>query len=319
MVVKFLGKCLLLLLIVYALFEATIFFSPFKESDLETDFAAAIIDKQEILKNTPSPKIVLIGGSSVSYGIDSKLMSDSLGVPVINMSYQYFLGSDFLFNQILESLHEGDKVIASFEYIVSKDGDKKEQLKAATYYPKAKDWIFFQTPTEYISAYLRTRISFFKRVFQSIYDGRNFKPTVADKTSTFFRGAIDSRGDLVSHLNNDPEKFDECLTTKDTAYYEVINSVKEYSSRLKDKSVTVYFSFPSYEENSFANDTLVIKSIYEKFKTFPEINLLDSPSQNVFPNAYFQDMCYHLNAVGREKRTLELIKNYKNFKKADAI
>jgi hypothetical protein len=56
MVVKIIGKCILLHAIVFLIVEGTIFFSPFKEKDLETDFAA-IIGKQQILKSTPSPKI----------------------------------------------------------------------------------------------------------------------------------------------------------------------------------------------------------------------------------------------------------------------
>lgn len=125
MVGKLLLKLLMLALLVSLIIELTIRFSPFKEKDLATDFAAAIIDKQKILREAPSPKVVVIGGSSVAYGIDTELMTDSLGLPVVNMSYQFFLGSDFLFQQILESLRPGDKVIASFEYIVTKHGDKK--------------------------------------------------------------------------------------------------------------------------------------------------------------------------------------------------
>lgn len=319
MIAKLLGKCLLLLAIVIAIVEATIYFSPFKEKDLQTDFVAAIIDKQEILKNTPSPKIVLIGGSSVSYGIDSKLMSDSLGIPVINMSYQYFLGSEFLFRQVMESLNAGDKVIASFEYIVTKSGDRKEQLKAATYYPKAKDWIEFESIDEHISAFLRTRIAFFRNIVLRSYVRTSFEPAVADKTNTFFRKAIDKNGDLISHLNNDLTKFENCTTASDTSYFEVIKNISERTATLKKNAVDVYFSFPSYEVNSFKNDSALIASIYEKFKVFPNINRLDAPAELAYPNAFFQDMCYHLNAEGRKKRTLQLIENYKNFKRENAI
>jgi hypothetical protein len=319
MVVKIIGKCTLLLAIVFLIVEATIFFSPFKEKDLETDFAAAIIDKQQILNATPSPKIVLIGGSSVAYGIDSQLMQDSLGIPVINMSFQYFLGSDFLFQQLLGSLNKGDKIISSFEYIVTKQGDKKEQLKAASYFPKAYDWIVFETPDEYISAWLRTHIGFFRNIILRLYDQTPFNPIVEDKTNTFFRGAINKNGDLVSHLNNNPVAFADCNTKKDSVYYPVISNINYYTNTLKKNDIDVYFTFPPYEENSFRNDKRLVDSLVVEFNKYPNINLLDSPYDNIYPNSFFQDMCYHLNAKGRKERTLKLIKDLKNTLAANAL
>lgn len=341
MVLKIIGKCILLVLIVFLIVEATIFLSPFKEKDLETDFAAAIIDKQQILKSTPSPKIILIGGSSVIYGIDSKLMQDSLGIPVVNMSFQYFLGSDFLFRQLLSSLNKGDKVISSFEYIVTKEGDKKEQRRAAYYYPPANDWINFDSESQggvsnfatmsgddligfeavsqRIGSFLRLRIDLLRKIILRLYDGADFNPTVEDKTNTFFRGAINQNGDLVSHLNNNPTQFSDCNTKKDTVYYSVISNINHYTQFLGKKGIDVYFTFPPYEENSFQNDKLLIDSLVVQFRKYPKINLLDSPYDQHYPNAYFQDMCYHLNAKGRKLRTLKLINDFKNTVAANAL
>src|SRR5512133_2221049 len=38
----------------------------------------------KLLENTPSPRIILVGGSNVSFGLDAELMQRTLGVPVIN-------------------------------------------------------------------------------------------------------------------------------------------------------------------------------------------------------------------------------------------
>ncbi len=319
MVGKLLIKLLFLILFVSLIVELTIRFSPFKEKDLATDFAAAMIDKQKILRQTPSPKVVVIGGSSVAYGIDTELMTDSLGLPVINMSYQFFLGSDFLFQQILESLKPGDKVIASFEYIVTKHGDKKEQFRAANYFPKAIDWINFdykilkiEILPQYISAWLRLRIDIFRKIILRLYDRKPYNPSVEDTESTFFRGALNKNGDLVSHLNNSPVAFPMCNTTKDSAFYPVIENVSYYTKILKEKGIEVFYTFPPYEESSFQSDKPLVDSIVVQFEKYPNITLLDSPYGQKYPNRFFQDMCYHLNAVGRRERTLQLIQDFKN-------
>lgn len=312
MIKQLLFKILLLAIIAVLIVELTIRFSPFREKDLATDFAAAMIDKQDLLQRTNSPKVIVIGGSSVAYGVDTQLMSDSLGLPVLNMSYQYFLGSDFLFRQVAESLNKGDKVIASFEYMVTKEGDKKEQLRAASYYPKAIEWIEFETIPQYISSWLRFRIDLFRKVILRLYDRTPFNPTVDDTESTFFRGAINSHGDLVSHLNNDPLQFAMCNTTKDSAFYPVIENVSHYTNLLRKKGVEVYYTFPPYEESSFASDKPLVDTLINQFSKYPNIILLDSPYDNKYPNSYFQDMCYHLNAVGRRERTINLVQDFKN-------
>lgn len=312
MIKQLLFKVLFLVIIVVLIVELTIRFSPFLEKDLETDFAAAIIDKQEILRSTKSPKVVVIGGSSVAYGIDTELMSDSLGIPVINMSFQYFLGSDFLFKQLLASLNTGDKVIASFEYIVTKEGNKKEQLRAASYYPEAFSWITFDSFPQYISSWLRFRIELFRKIILRLYDRTPFNPSVSDKESTFFRGAINDHGDLVSHLNNDLVSYEMCNTTKDSAFYPVIENVSYYTNSLKEKGVEVFYTFPPYDEASFTSDKPLVDSVLVQFKKYPNIRLLDSPYNTIYPYDHFQDMCYHLNALGRKKRTLQLIQDFKN-------
>lgn len=319
MVGKLLLKLLMLALLVSLIIELTIRFSPFKEKDLATDFAAAIIDKQKILREAPSPKVVVIGGSSVAYGIDTELMTDSLGLPVVNMSYQFFLGSDFLFQQILESLRPGDKVIASFEYIVTKHGDKKEQFRAASYFPKAIDWINFEYKTlkieilpKYISAWLRLRIDIFRKIILRLYDRKPYNPTIEDTESIFFRGALNKNGDLISHLNNSPVAFPMCNTTKDSAFYPVIENVSHYTKILSQKGIDVFYTFPPYEESSFQSDKPLVDSLIIQFERYSNIVPLDSPYEQRYPTRYFQDMCYHLNAAGRRKRTLQLIQDFKN-------
>lgn len=307
-------RTLLVFLISIGLVEGTILLNPFRTFDNQNDFAAAIIDKQAMLKNTPSPKIVIVGGSSVAYGVNTKLIQDSLGIPVLNMSFQYFLGSDFLIKQVTENLNKGDILITSFEYISSVNGDKKEQFRAASYYPKSLKWIVYKDITDIISGFLRFRIDKFRSIVFRLFNPIKESPSVNDKENIFFRSAINSNGDLISHLNNPNVDFTSGIINQDSTYLELLPNLNAHNEILFKKGVKVLFSYPPLDEESAALDALALEKIKNEFSNKLDYETLeDSPFENTFPKDYFLDMCFHLNAGGREVRTQKLIQQLKKY------
>ena len=57
----------------------------FHTDQRDDSYLAAILEKDRLIRNTPSPKIILVGGSNLAFGIDSKAIEDSLGLHVVNM------------------------------------------------------------------------------------------------------------------------------------------------------------------------------------------------------------------------------------------
>ena len=55
----------------------------------------AYSQKDKLLKETPSPRIVFVGGSSLAFALDSKRISDSIGLPVINTALHAGMGMKF--------------------------------------------------------------------------------------------------------------------------------------------------------------------------------------------------------------------------------
>ena len=81
-----------------------------------SNYLAANIDKQRILKNTPSPKIVFIGGSNLAFGLNSEEVEKKLGRPVVNMGLHASLSLSFMLNEIKTSIKQGDIIIIVPEY-----------------------------------------------------------------------------------------------------------------------------------------------------------------------------------------------------------
>jgi len=82
----------------------------------EYSYNLAIIDKQRILANTKSPKIVLAGGSNLAFGIDSESIQQRFNRPVVNMGLHADLGLGRILDNISPFLNSGDILLIAPEY-----------------------------------------------------------------------------------------------------------------------------------------------------------------------------------------------------------
>src|SRR6266576_1729813 len=82
----------------------------------DDNYLAAVLEKDRLIRTTPSPKIILVGGSNLAFGIDSRMMKDSLGVNVVNMGLYAKLGLRYMLAQVKPYIRRGDVVIIVPEY-----------------------------------------------------------------------------------------------------------------------------------------------------------------------------------------------------------
>ena len=71
-------------------------------------FVAALGDKYDRLCSVEEPKLALIGGSSVAFGLDSRLLASHLGREVVNFGLYATLGSKIMLDLSEDGLNEGD-------------------------------------------------------------------------------------------------------------------------------------------------------------------------------------------------------------------
>jgi len=110
---KFIGKILLFGLFVLLLL---LFGASRITTGWQGDYMFALIDKFERLETEKSPKIVLIGGSNLAFGMDSKTLSQYYNMPVINMGLHAGIGLRFLLEEIKPYIKKNDIVIIIPEY-----------------------------------------------------------------------------------------------------------------------------------------------------------------------------------------------------------
>ena len=271
-------------------------------------YLATIADKMHLLDSVPSPRLILMSGSSMAFGVDSDLLSKELEIPVVNASLHFKLGSRFMMDQLKSSINKGDIVLITLEYVTTSKGSCEEKLMAADFYPPAKNWIHFTSFSEEVGAYSVHRLTDFKLLMGEIWSGTRTRPiSIDDTTSVFFRKCFAKNGDLLGHLNNPQPKFYVPEISNEVEFSKQIKDLNDFEAFAKQKGVTVFFTFPSYVESGFERNMPVIKKIEQQFRNDLKFSILGSPENSVMDNQFFYDNPFHLNAQGRKIFSSRLI------------
>ena len=271
-------------------------------------YMATIADKMHLLDSVQSPRLILMSGSSMAFGVDSDLLSKELEIPVVNASLHFKLGSRFMMDQLKASVRKGDIVLITLEYVIKSKGSCEEKLMAADFYPPAKNWIHFTSSSEEVGAYTTHRLADFKLLMGEMWSGTRTRPiSIDDTTSVFFRKCFAKNGDLLGHLNNPQPKFDVPEMTNQVEFSKQIKDLNDFEDFAKQKGVQVFFTFPSYVESGFEKNMPVIKKIEQQYRDNLNFPILGSPENSIMDEGYFYDNPFHLNAQGRKIFSSRLI------------
>ena len=82
-----------------------------EDSVYDNVFVAALGDKYARLKSIEAPKIAVVGGSSVAFGLDSEELSRHTGREVVNFGLFATLGSKIMLDLSEDGLRAGDIVV----------------------------------------------------------------------------------------------------------------------------------------------------------------------------------------------------------------
>jgi len=265
---------------------------------LKTDYLAAIIDKHASAESITKPKILLIGGSNLAFGIDSKLLQDSIGLPVVNMGLHAGLGLPFLLAEAGTLIQPNDVVLLSLEYsFYNKDNQPNYDLIEQTelLYPNSKSFSGFSIRKSIYQNYIH-----FKKAFHN--DTIAYNPI-------YNRNAFNKYGDVISHLEitkNTVHEFDFKL--EKIQEIACLTEFKDLIAMANAKHATVYLLFPDLPRKEYEKEKETILHVEQLLKRhLSELKIIGNTESFVLNDTLFFDTVYHLNKKGRAIRTLQLI------------
>ena len=272
--------------------------------------------QMDLLKNTPSPRIILVGGSNVSFGIDAERMQRVLGIPVINDGLHAGLGVAPL-RELEEVLHPGDVVILSLEYHLFSsrdvmDGDITFLSDWIEYVPRRIK--FLSDPWEEAPALYATMLQ--RKVNRQV-NTYLFGGSLDDVRDVFVGTRYNSNGDFIGHLHqaSTPRRRISAEPYPVSAIQKhIFIFLEQFHQTALEKGAEVYFEAPASRKTNCENTGEA--SMANFFKVFEEqssIPVLTPLEEVCLPDKYFFDTAYHLNAEGRQLRTERLIQNLQTF------
>ncbi|HRE43106.1 MAG TPA: hypothetical protein PKY87_03960 [Terricaulis sp.] len=265
-------------------------------------------------------KIVLVGGSNLSYGVDSGLLERATQCPVVNMGMNGFFGVRFMLEEVKPYLNPGDTVVIAFEhetYVRPAEGSPESLLVVTKANPRTLQALSLQ---QIFSVAMRYPYAAHQKMLRLLGDqthaiGRALglaaaqdevdgeAPLTISQIESF--SGFDARGDLVSHLNidwPDPPKEEEDVPAFEMTP-EAFALMEDFVEDMSERGVRVIVSYSAAEREFYEKHREAIESWDARFRENPAFVVPRSPSDYVFDASMHFDTVYHLNAEGRAIRS----------------
>lgn len=274
----------------------------------------AFNQKLQLLIDTPSPRIIFMGGSNSAFGIDSRMVEDSLGLHVVNYGLHGGIGLRFPMTEALPYLRAGDIVVLQAEY-----ANFFEETCNAETMPKlmtATRWRF----VSHLSAAERKAVlagmpmlalSHLKRLL--LYPFRkSFDTPVPKNHFAYAASGFNAYGDEVNHLRFPGSYAASSYKESRPVRKEFIGWLRDVLHDIEQRGITLVMLPPacadSYFKGHYRDD--ISKALHAIGHPY-----VASPYSMTLPDSLAFDSGYHLNLQGVEintRRIIELLKNHKD-------
>jgi len=272
---------------------------------------AAFPEKKERLASLKESKIVLLGGSNVDFGMDSRRIQDSLDMDVMNMSMVGGVGLDYLMRQSLPFLNEGDVLVLIPEYT---------NFYSAVYFGNIflAAILFDVAPETLPDIKMRQWKSLLP--FAAKYGASKItslpiliKAYISKEPSTALfhsKEAYNVHGDNEMHWHLEPqlvvtEPYNPMNNDLNDFSFE---GIREVLLAAKANGIKILLLPPCYHQSSFENQREAISFIDEKLKKQGTPYFV-TPERYRMADSLFFDTYYHLNKQGVDLRTTYVIED----------
>lgn len=295
---------------------ALVFWSYARQRPFNLEFGAVINDKKRLLAEQPSPRIILVGGSNLMFGIDSAEIERETGYHPVNMGLNVGDGLDFMLNNVTPWLKTGDVVVISPEYENFGDLFDGQGDFLYTEVEHRPSIISSFTARNYLELLNKGHI-IAGNILRYTLEGRGYTIREAIKNAghPYRRDAFNQYGDIDRRLHKTTLRSDsyaivvpldvQFISTKVTR---VINRLNEFGEECRRRGVQVFYSFPPIPPGMLEKLGPEIRAIAAELQRRLQFKLLDTPEEEIFPLEEFYDSVYHLTTDGSEKRTRQLVR-----------
>jgi len=278
----------------------------------DVTYVGALSRKMERIESLTGPKIIVIGTSSVAFGLRSDILEKETGMPVVNFGLYASLGTKLMLEMAKNYINEGDIVIVSPE---------QDRQTLSNYFNADMTWRAFDGHFDYLrfldkqdlSDMAGSYLGFVHEKCANLSSGRSLSVSGVYSADSFNEyGDIEYRRTSNTMFGafdaNTVISFDKDVISDD--FIEYLNAFAKDAGK---KGARVCFGFCPMNRAALEEGTDSEK-IYEYFSYLSEkldLEIISDPETYIMDSGWFYDSNFHLNDAGAILHTVHLAKDIK--------
>lgn len=277
-------------------------------------YYAALAKQYDRLRSVNDPKVIVVGGSSVAFGLDSELFEELYGQPSVAFGLYGSFGVKVMMDLSKVNIRSGDTVVLAPEISpesLSLYFGAESVLKAT----EQRFDILANTAFDNVGDILGASWGFALTKLKNLRSGEEF-----DISGVYRNSAVNEYGEIGRELF---PRAGNVLATgylNDIIEYDIndisdefVNYVNDYVNYCRVRGARVYYSFApvngrAVNKNTLREDT---SAYYEYLSRKLDCEVISDPYGYVYDYRYFYDTNFHLNDSGATLRTAMLVRDLK--------
>lgn len=271
-------------------------------------FVGSLADKLERLESTEGSRIVVVGGSSVAFGLKSDILERYTGMPVVNFGLYAALGTKLMLDLSRPHIRQGDIVILAPELdpqTLSLYFDPDVTLKALDGMPLST---YLDIPSEHYASMLGALWSHAHDKYAALLGGG------VEYKGIYSADSFNSYGDIKAGLRAEnvmTDYYDPNNTvTLDGSILsdEFVGYLNEYIGECREAGADVLFTWCPINELAIEGgaDASSLSAFENALEERIDATFISRIGDSVLEAGYFYDTNFHLNDAGALLRTIRL-------------
>lgn len=274
-------------------------------------FMGELKHKVQLLRETEGQRIILVGGSSVAFGIDSALLEQHFPeYRVINFGMYAALGTTVMLDLSQPYVREGDIVILMPE---------QQDQTLSDYFDASVMWQGVDGAYELLLSLSPEQQGMMLGHFPSFAAGKFawlLRGDTPQPEGVYRRDSFNRYGDVVNEAcgqnimpggvdPSTPIRFDSAMV-----HPEFVERVNAYAAAVTEKGAALWYGFCPMNAAAVETDSDV-DVFYNELQSQLSFPIMGNPHDSILEAGWFFDTNFHLNASGKTLYTRNLIRGIK--------
>jgi hypothetical protein len=265
-------------------------------------------EKDRRLAQAGPPRVLLVGGSNLPFGMDSAVLEKALGRPVLNLGLHFGIGRELMLGQAEAHVRAGDVVVVSLEHVHLFRRFQPVLTRLLAVQPAAARYVGWAEVPVILDDGLMVLGNLARH---PSHLGAELPPTI------YSREYFDERGDnraprhLPSRAARRPAREAALLASdgepfegfSEEGLAEGVARLNLFTARCRARGATAVYSFPPILHGQGERHAAVLRVVAEQMRSTLEMPLLDEPAEMLWPLEDFFDSGYHLTDQATRRRT----------------